>query len=145
MYKNGKNRVYFEKLKYEKKMKEYITISKLAVYVKFIITLVLFVSVKDFNKITTFSTLAVALLEFIIILELVRMLIEFVFDDSHRIKLRFMIDSTIVFFIRDIMLIVNDKFDFIKIASILGLVAVLFLFRIITMKYSPSNLEKRYL
>ena len=26
MYENGKNRVYFEKLKYEKKMKEYIAI-----------------------------------------------------------------------------------------------------------------------
>jgi len=125
-------------------MKDYITIQKLAVYIKFIITLILFISVKDFSKVTSFSTLAVALLEFIIILELVRMLIEFIFDDSHRIKLRFMIDSTIVFFIRDIMLIVNDKFDFIKIASILGLIAVLFLFRIISMNYSPSKLEKKF-
>jgi uncharacterized membrane protein (DUF373 family) len=126
-------------------MKDYITIQKLAVYIKFIITLILFISVKDFSKISSFSTLAVALLEFIIILELVRMLIEFIFDDSHRIKLRLMIDSTIVFFIRDIMLIVNDKFDFIKIASILGLIAVLFLFRIISMKYSPSKLEKKFI
>jgi len=30
-------------------MKDYITIQKLAVYIKFIITLILFISVKDFS------------------------------------------------------------------------------------------------
>jgi uncharacterized membrane protein (DUF373 family) len=54
-----------------------------------------------------------------------------------------MIDSTIVFFIRDIMLIVNDKFDLIKIVSILGIIGVLFIFRIVTMKYSPSKMENQ--
>jgi len=122
-------------------MKQYLSIDKLSIYIKFIITAILFVSVKDFNNINSFPTLAVALLEFIIILELVRMIVEFVFSDDNRIKLRFMIDSTIIFFIRDIMLIVNDKFDFLKIASILGIIAVLFLFRGLTMKYSPSNME----
>jgi len=99
--------------------------------------------VKDFSKINSFSTLAVALLEFIIILELIRMLIEFLLSNENRIRLRFMIDSTIIFFIRDIMLIVNDEFDFIKIASVLGIICVLFIFRVITMKFSPSNIENK--
>jgi len=122
-------------------MLQYLTKEKLHIYIKFLITLIMFISVKDFDKIVSFSTLAVALLEFIIILELVRMLIEFLFSEENRIRMRFMIDSTIIFFIRDIMLIVNDKFDFIKIASILGIIAVLFLFRGLSMKYSPSNIE----
>ena len=122
-------------------MNRYFTLEKAPVFIKFFITLALFVSVKDFGNIRTFAGLAVALLEFIIILELVRMLIEFLFSDENRIKLRLMIDSTIVFFIRDIMLIVNDKFDLVKIISILGIIAVLFVFRIVAMKFSPSHME----
>jgi len=114
---------------------------KAHIFIKFFITLFLFISVKDINSIISFSTLAVALLEFIIILELIRMLVEFLFSDDNRIKLRFMIDSTIIFFIRDIMLIVNDKFDMMKISSILVIIAVLFIFRILSMKYSPFNME----
>ena len=100
-------------------MNNYFTVEKLPVYIKFFITLVLMLSVKDLGSIDSFSKLAVALLEFIIILELVRMLIEFLLSDENRVRLRLMIDSTIVFFIRDIMLIANDKFDIVKIVSLL--------------------------
>ncbi len=122
-------------------MKYIFDMQKISIFIKFFITCVLFFSVKDLSLVNTFSKLAVALLEFIIILELVRMLIEFLFSDENRIKLRFMIDSTIVFFIRDILLIVNDKFDITKIISILLVIFILFIFRIITMKYSPSKME----
>lgn len=112
--------------------------------IKFVITLILFFSVKDISSIDSFSKLAVALLEFIIILELIRMLIEFMFSDENRIRLRLMIDSTIVFFIRDIMLIVSDTFDSKKVFTIMGVIGILFIFRIITMKFSPSLFEKEY-
>lgn len=124
-------------------MKHIFHVEKIPVFIKFFITLILFYSVKDFSSIHTFSSLVVALLEFIIILELVRMLIDFLFSSENRINLRLMIDSTIVFFIRDILLIVNDKFDSAKILSILGIIFILFIFRIITMKYSPSNMENK--
>lgn len=124
-------------------MKRYFAMEKIPVFIKFFLTLLLFLLVKDIKSINSFATLAVALLEFIIILELVRMLIEFLFSDDNRIKLRLMIDSTIIFFIRDIMLIVNDKFDIVKISSILGIIAVLFVFRGVTMKYSPSAIESK--
>lgn len=125
-------------------MRQYFTMEKAPIFIDFFITLALFAMAKELNEINSFSTLVVALLEFIIILELVRMLIGFLFSDENRIKLRLMIDSTIVFFIRDIMLIVNDKFDIVKIGSVLGIISVLFLFRIITMKYSPSAMESEY-
>lgn len=122
-------------------MKRYFTLEKAPVYIKFFITLVLFIGVKDMHTIDSFAHLVVALLEFIIILELVRMLIEFLFSDENRLKMRLMIDSTIIFFIRDIMLIANDKFDMIKIISILGIIAILFLLRVLSMKYSPTKME----
>ncbi|MDX1295050.1 MAG: phosphate-starvation-inducible PsiE family protein [Sulfurimonadaceae bacterium] len=125
-------------------MRHHFTLEKAPIFIKFFITLALFVAVKDLGSIDSFAKLAVALLEFIIILELVRMVIEFLFSDDNRIKLRLMIDSTIVFFIRDIMLIVNDKFDVTKIVSILGIIGVLFIFRIMAMKYSPSYMEEEY-
>lgn len=125
-------------------MNRYFTLEKAPIFIQFIITLGLFISVEDFSSISSFSTLAVALLEFIIILELVRMLMEFLFGNENRLKLRLMIDSTIIFFIRDIMLIVNDKFDLVKIVSILGIIAILFVFRIVTMKYSPLYIEDEY-
>lgn len=120
-------------------MRKYFTTRKLLAFLKFFVAFVLFMLVKNFKEIASFSDLSVALLEFIIILELVRMLIEFLFSDDNTIKLRFMIDSTIVFFIRDIMLIANSQFDFQKIASVLAIIAVLFFFRGLTVKFSPSN------
>ena len=112
-------------------------------FIKLVITLALFILVKDFSTINSFSKLAVALLEFIIILELVRMIIEFLLSDENRIRIRLMIDSTIAFFIRDIMLIVNDTFDSKKIFTVLGVIAILFIFRIVTIKFSPSILDTK--
>jgi len=125
-------------------LKKYFDMKNFIFMVKFLITFILYFSVKDFGKIDDFSQLAIALLEFIIILELVRMLLEFIFSDENRIRMRIMIDSTIVFFIRDIMLIVNGKFNTEKIFTILGIIAILILFRILVMKYSPSKFELFY-
>lgn len=125
-------------------MKRYFSADKIPIFLNFFVTLFLLLLVKDMSSIDSFAKLAVAILEFIIILELVRMLIDFLFSDDNRIQLRLMIDSTIVFFIRDIMLIVNDKFDILKILSILCVIAVLFIFRVLSMKYSPSYMEKKY-
>jgi uncharacterized membrane protein (DUF373 family) len=123
-------------------MKRYFTVEKAPIFIKFFITLALFMAVKDLGSVDSFSHLVVALLEFIIILELVRMLIEFLFGDENRLKMRLMLDSTIIFFIRDIMLIANDKFDMIKITSIMGIIAILFILRVLSMKYSPAKMEK---
>ncbi len=123
-------------------MSKYFDKKYILASIKIFITLLLFIQVKDFSQITTFSKLVVTLLEFIIVLELIRMLIDFMFTDEHRIRIRFMIDSTIVFFIRDLMLIVNDSFNPNKIFTILAVIAILIGFRIALIKYSPSKLEQ---
>ncbi len=125
-------------------MKKYFTFKKLDIYAKFFITLIFFVLVKDLGAINTFQKLVIALLEFIIILELVRMLVEFLFSSDNRIQLRFMIDSTIVFFIRDIMLLANEKLDLSKMIAILGIIATLFVFRYVSIRFSPAHMEKKY-
>ena len=83
---------------------EKLGLPRTQVLVKVFFTLIIFLLVKDFGEIDSVNQLIIALLEFIIVLEIVRMIFEFIMDDEHRIKLRLMIDSTIVFFVRDIML-----------------------------------------
>ncbi len=124
-------------------MKNYFDKKYVLASVKFLITFLLFVQVKDLSTIDNFSKLVVTLLEFIIVLELVRMLIDFMFSEEHKIMIRFMIDSTIVFFIRDLMLIVNDSFNSKKIFTILCVIGILLIFRIISTKFSPSNLGSK--
>ena len=116
-----------------------LELPRVQVMAKVLITLMLFISVKDIASINTVNKLVIALLEFIIVLEIVRMIFEFIMDDEHRIKLRLMIDSTIVFFIRDIMLIANEKFDSDKIFALMAVVAILFFFRFVAMRYTPSR------
>ena len=116
-----------------------LELPRVQVMAKVLITLMLFISVKDIASINTVNKLVIALLEFIIVLEIVRMIFEFIMDDEHRIKLRLMIDSTIVFFIRDIMLIANEKFDSDKIFALMAVVAILFIFRFVAMRYTPSR------
>lgn len=120
-------------------MDKYLKSKNVLPIIKFLITFIIFIQVKDFSQIDNFSKLVVALLEFIIVLELIRMLIEFMFSDENRIRIRLMIDSTIVFFIRDLMLIVNDSFDSKKMYIILSIIGILIIFRFITTKFSPSN------
>ncbi len=120
-------------------MRKYLEKNYLLTFFQVLLTLAIFVKVKNFAELVGFSGVVVALLELIIVLELIRMLIDFVFTDEHRIKIRFMVDSTIVFFVRDLMLIVNDSFDVTKIYVVLSVIFSLVLIRILTIKYSPSN------
>lgn len=122
-----------------RKMIEKLELPRVQVMVKVVIAFVLFFSVKDFHTVDSVNRLVIALLEFIIVLEIVRMLIDFLMDEEHRIRLRLMIDSTIVFFIRDVMLIANEKFDETKIFSLMGVIAILFFFRFVSMRYTPSR------
>lgn len=108
---------------------------------KIVVSSILFFIIRSLGEIDSFSDLVVALLEFIIILEIVRMLIEFIFSNDNRLNLRLMIDSTIIFFIRDLMLIANEHFDTQKMYVLVSIIAALFVFRVMAMKYSPEKLE----
>ena len=48
------------------------------------------------------SEILIYALNFLLLMEIVRTIVEYVIDDSHRIKMRYIIDSAIVFGIREI-------------------------------------------
>ncbi len=80
---------------------------------------------------------------FMIVLEIMRMIREFIKNKT--IKISMVIDSFIIFFIRDIVLIASDteKYSFddqvIKVSFLLGVVLMFFIFRIMSLKYSPND------
>ena len=90
-----------------------------------------------------FYQVIILMLEFIVILEIVRMINEYI--TNRTLRLRFVIDVFIVFLLRDIVIVVADKSttghnD--KVIFLLFVVFVLFMFRIITIKFSPYKKQK---
>jgi uncharacterized membrane protein (DUF373 family) len=85
---------------------------------------------------------------FMILLEVVRMIREFIITST--IKLSIVIDSFIMFFIRDVVLIVSNekKYSFNeqieKVVFFIALIFIFFIFRIMSLRFSPNdkNCEK---
>ena len=80
---------------------------------------------------------------FMIILEIMRMIREFI--KSKIIKISMVLDSFIIFFIREIVLIASDaeKYSFddqvAKVGFLLVVVLMFFIFRIMSLRYSPND------
>jgi uncharacterized membrane protein (DUF373 family) len=96
-----------------------------------------------FKFISLFKLIA-TLLAFIVLLEVVRMISTYAFESPQVMKLRYIIDGFIVFFIRDIVLIFSDEKYTMpekeeKLFIVVLLVMVFFIFRILALKYSPSE------
>ena len=110
-------------------------------YYELPIAIVIFISVLLTQM--QFHQIVVLMLEFIVILEIVRMINEYI---RHRnLRLRFVIDVFIVFLLRDTVIIVTDKSLGTKndeVLFLLFIVFVLFIFRIFTIKYSPYKKMK---
>jgi len=83
----------------------------------------------------------ILLLEFIVILEVVKMTMDFI--NKNKLSLRYIIDVFIIFLIRDIVILVtNENYNKDKILFLLFIVASFFLFRVISIKYSPILYKK---
>ena len=106
----------------------------LELFITFVLYSIVFVAdFPGFSKID-FIFLVTALLEFLITIELVRMILEFIIGKEHSIRLRYMIDAAIMFMVRDLLLVVSDKdAEYSKILMIVGVVFSLFVFRTISM------------
>ncbi len=87
-------------------------------------------------------------MSFLVLLEAVRTIFDFILNDKHNIKLRYVIDGAILFGIRELfvgwVMMKNDFNHGLMLSSasfflILGLIIV----RIILMKNSPDFLEKK--
>lgn len=93
------------------------------------------------------STIIIYTMSFLVLLEAVRSVVSFVLDESHKIKLRYVIDGAILFGVRELfvgwVMLKKDFNEGFALAAfsfflILGLVFI----RIIAVKNSPDILEK---
>lgn len=83
----------------------------------------------------------ILMLEFIVIIEVVKMISDFVI--KRKLRLRYVIDVFIVFLIRDVVILVtNPKKEFESILFLLFVILVFFVFRVMTVKFSPSLFSK---
>ncbi len=84
----------------------------------------------------------ILLLEFIVILEVVKMIADFI--EKRKLRLRFIIDVFIIFLIRDVIIkITEPSYKEHEILFLLFVVFVFFIFRILALIYSPSITKKR--
>lgn len=81
------------------------------------------------------------MLEFIVIIEVVKMISDFI--EKRKLHLRYVIDVFIVFLIRDVVILVtNPKKEFEVILFLLFVILAFFVFRVMTVKFSPTLFSK---
>lgn len=78
------------------------------------------------------------MLEFIVIMEVIKMISDFI--KKEKLRLRFVIDIFIIFLIRDVIIRASHKnIDYFDITFLLMVIFVFFIFRIMSIKYSPGS------
>jgi len=98
--------------------------------IEVIVGILIFALIVYFNL--DFYKAVVLMLELMVIIEIVQML--FVFLKRQRIKIRYIIDASLIFFIRELLIAVTNKSSFNKIILYVGLIAVFFFFRYLSLK-----------
>ncbi len=87
-----------------------------------------------------FSKTIVLLLEFIVVMEVVKMISDFI--KKEKLRLRFVIDIFIIFLIRDVIIYASHtNKDYFTILFLLFVIFVFFIFRILSIKYSPGVIK----
>ncbi|NOR56481.1 MAG: hypothetical protein GQ531_09755 [Sulfurovum sp.] len=82
------------------------------------------------------------MLEFIVIIEVVKMLGEFI--EKKRLRLRYVLDVFIIFLIRDVIILTTMKEkDYKDILFLLLVILIFFGFRILAVQYSPSTKKRK--
>jgi uncharacterized membrane protein (DUF373 family) len=83
----------------------------------------------------------ILLLELIVVIEVIKMISDFV--EKRKLRLRFVIDIFIIFLIRDVIILSTEKNkDYFDILFLLFVIFVFFIFRILSLKYSPGIVKK---
>lgn len=82
----------------------------------------------------------IMMLEFIVIMEVVKMVSDFI--KKEKLRLRFVVDIFIIFLIRDVIILASHRNkDYFEIAFLLCVIFVFFIFRILSIKYSPGVIK----
>lgn len=87
-----------------------------------------------------FHKTIILMLEFIVIMEVMKMISDFI--KKEKLRLRFVIDIFIIFLIRDVIILASHKSkDYDSILFLLFVIFIFFIFRILTIKYSPGVIK----
>ena len=87
-----------------------------------------------------FSKTIILLLEFVVVMEVVKMISDFI--KKEKLRLRFVIDIFIIFLIRDVIIYASHtNKDYFAILFLLFVIFVFFIFRILSIKYSPGVIK----
>lgn len=82
----------------------------------------------------------ILMLEFIVVMEVVKMVSDFI--KKEKLRLRFVIDIFIIFLIRDVIILSTHKNrDYFDISFLLFVIFVFFIFRILAIKFSPGIIK----
>ena len=82
----------------------------------------------------------ILMLEFIVIMEVVKMISDFI--KQEKLRLRFVIDIFIIFLIREVIILsTNKNRDYFDITFLLFVISIFFIFRILSIKYSPGVIK----
>ena len=82
----------------------------------------------------------ILMLEFIVVMEVVKMISDFIKKET--LRLRYVIDIFIIFLIRDVIILTTNKNrDYFDITFLLFVIFVFFIFRILAIKFSPGIIK----
>lgn len=93
-------------------------------------------------------TVVINLLYFVIILEVTRMIVEYIQSRNHRVKIRYLVDASFVAIFREIIIIIVDSHHLSEhwkiLAVYISLSFVVLFIRYLVMKISPDEYESEY-
>ena len=99
-----------------------------------IIFIAVLISGKEFYK------AIILMLEFIVVMEVVKMISDFIKKET--LRLRYIIDIFIIFLIRDVIILTTNRTrDYVDITFLLIVIFVFFIFRILAIKFSPGIIK----
>jgi uncharacterized membrane protein (DUF373 family) len=116
-------------------MEKFILILKQRKFFELLVALGLFVSI-HLNDLQFYHVIAI-LLELMVIIEVIQML--FVFFEDQKIKICFMVDASIIFFIRELLIATTNHKPLVNIGTYVFLIAIFFVFRYFAVKFSYNE------
>ena len=109
--------------------------SNFEVLVATMIFLVILIAGHDFYK------AIILMLEFIVIMEVVKMISDFIRKET--LRLRYVLDIFIIFLIREVIILsANKNKDYFDIVFLLFVIFIFFIFRILSIKFSPFGKDE---
>jgi len=109
-------------------------------YYEIIVSGIIFVLILAFQY--DFYKAIILMLEFIVIIEVVKMVSDFI--SKRKLRLRFIIDVFIIFLIRDVIILsAHQQKDYNDILFLLLVIFIFFIFRIFTVRFSPAQYLKK--